>query len=316
VIGSILIGAAIYILLQFAFIASLNPATIVHFHTWVKLASDQGLSEGPFYTVAKVAGLAWLAGILRVNAVASPAGTGLIYLTSSTRLSFGLSKNGYIPEVFEKTSERTKVPVLGVIIAAIVGLIFLLPFPSWSSLIYLVTGASVMMYAGAPLALGALRKSKPELARSYRLPVAGVIAPLSFVLANCIVYWSGWNTISLLMIVLLVGYALMIVSSALHLNSHVPKVDWRAASWFLPYMIGMTVISYFGNFGDGGLFGVGGIFKNVWIGGQGDFNIWIMMLINAAFSVLIYYLAISQRLPSHEVDEYIKEVYPTPDVAH
>ena len=113
--------------------------------------------------MAKVAGLAWLAWILRVDAVVSPAGTGLIYLTSSTRLSFGLSKNGYVPEVFEKTSQRTKVPVFGVIIAAIIGLLFLLPFPSWSSLIYIVTGASVLMYAGAPLALGALRKSKPDL---------------------------------------------------------------------------------------------------------------------------------------------------------
>jgi amino acid transporter len=315
VIGSVLIAVAIYTLLQFVFIAALNPATIVHFHTWADLASDKALASGPFYTVAKVAGLAWLAWILRVDAVASPAGTGLIYLTASTRLSFGLSKNGYVPEVFEKTSEKTKVPVLGVIIAAVVGILFLLPFPSWSSLIFLVTGASVMMYAGAPLALGALRKSKPELARSYRLPAAGVIAPLSFVLANFIVFWSGWNTVSLLMAVLLIGYALMALSSLLHLNSHVPTLDWGAAVWIFPYMIGMTLISYFGNFGPGGLFGVGGIFKNVWIGGQGHQNIWLMMGINAAFSLVIYYVAISQRLPEDKVDEYVKEVYLAPDVA-
>jgi amino acid transporter len=316
VIGSILIGTTIYILLQFAFIASLNPATITHFHRWVDLASDKALASGPFYTVAKVAGLAWLSWILRVDAVASPAGTGLIYLTASTRLSYGLSKNGYIPEVFEKTSQRAKIPVFGVIIAAIVGILFLLPFPSWSSLIYLATGASVLMYAGAPLALGALRHSKPELARSYRLPAARVIAPLSFVLANFIVYWSGWNTVSLLMAVLLIGYALMALSAALHLNTHVPNVDWGAAVWIFPYMIGMTLISYFGNFGTGGLFGVGGIFKNFWIGGQGDVNIWIMMVINAAFSLVIYYVAVSQRLPGDKVDECIMEVFSTPEPVH
>jgi len=93
VIGSIIIGAAIYILLQFVFIASLNPATIAHFHTWANLATSHALSGGPYYTVAKVAGLAWLAWILRVDAVVSPAGTGLIYLTASTRLSFGLRKD-------------------------------------------------------------------------------------------------------------------------------------------------------------------------------------------------------------------------------
>jgi len=315
VIGSILIAVTIYILLQFAFIASLNPATIVHFHTWADLASDKALASGPFYTVVKVAGLAWLAWILRIDAVVSPAGTSLIYLTTSTRLSFGLSKNGYVPEVLEKTSERTKVPVVGVIVAAVVGILFLLPFPSWSSLIFLVTGASVMMYAGAPLALGALRKSKPELARSYRLPAAGILAPLSFVLANFIIFWSGWNTVSLLMVVLLIGYALMTLSSILHLNQHVPKLDWGAAVWIFPYMIGMTVISYFGNFGPGGLFGVGGIFKNIWIGGQGHHNVWVMMGINAAFSLVIYYVAISQRLPEDKVDGYINEVYLAPEVA-
>jgi amino acid transporter len=313
---SILIGAAIYTLLQFAFIAALNPATIAHFHTWANLAKDNALDAGPFYTVAKVAGLAWLAWILRVDAVVSPGGTGLIYLTSATRLSYGLSKNGYVPEVFEKTSERTKIPVIGVIISAVVGLLFLLPFPSWSSLIYIVTGASVLMYAGAPLALGALRKTKPNLARSYRLPLAGVIAPLSFVLANFIVYWAGWNTVSLLMAVLHVGYALMALSGALHLNTHMPQIDWGAAIWIFPYMIGMTIISYFGNFGAGGLFGVGGIFKNFWVGGQGDINIWISLLILAAFSLFIYYLAIYSRLPESKVDEYIKDVYPAPAPSH
>lgn len=48
VIGSIIIGATIYILLQFAFIAALNPATITHLHTWTGLASDSALAGGPF----------------------------------------------------------------------------------------------------------------------------------------------------------------------------------------------------------------------------------------------------------------------------
>jgi amino acid transporter len=74
VIGSILIGAAIYILLQVAFIGALNPATIAHYHTWAQPGQDKRLGAGPFYTVAKVAGLAWLAWILRVDAVISPAG--------------------------------------------------------------------------------------------------------------------------------------------------------------------------------------------------------------------------------------------------
>jgi hypothetical protein len=108
----------------------------------------------------------------------------------------------------------------------------------------------------------------------------------------------------------------MLLSSALHLNAHVPKIDWGAAVWIFPYMIGITLISYFGNFGDGGLFGVGGIFKNFWVGGQGDLNIWLMHLILIVFTLIIYFVAVSQRLPEEKVDEYIKEVFPSPDSVH
>jgi amino acid transporter len=198
----------------------------------------------------------------------------------------------------------------------VIGLLFLLPFPSWGALVNIVTGASVLMYAGAPLALGALRKSKPNLVRSYRLPGAGVIAPVSFVLANFIVYWSGWNTVSTLMLVLAIGYILMMASALLHLNDNIPKLDWGASVWIFPYLVGMTLISYFGNFGVGAIIGGLGPFKNLIIGGQGDFNIWYMFLILAAFGLAIYYLAVWKALPEAQVDEYVKDVYPAPATVH
>jgi amino acid transporter len=317
VIGSILLGTVVYIALQFVFIGALNPATIAHFHTWAGLVKDNALEQGPFYTVAKVAGLAWLAWILRVDAVISPGGTGLIYLTSASRLSFGLSKNGYVPQTFERTNARTKIPVIGVVVSAIIGLLFLLPFPSWASLVDLVTGASVLMYAGAPLALGALRKSMPDLPRSYRLPMHKVLAPAAFVLANFIVYWAGWNTVSTLMLVLLIGYVLMILSSVLHLNDHIPQIDWGASIWIFPYMIGMTLISYFGSFpGPVGVFGGVGVFKNVLIGGNGDLPLWWDLLLLAAFNLVIYHVAVGHRLPKEKVEAYISEAPSVPAAGH
>jgi amino acid transporter len=317
VIGSILLGAAVYILLQFAFIGALNPATIVHFHTWAGLAKDNALEAGPFYTVAKVAGLAWLAWLLRVDAVISPGGTGLIYLTSASRLSFGLSRNGYVPQALESTHKKTKIPVIGVIVSAIIGLLFLLPFPSWASLVDIVTGASVLMYAGAPLALGALRKSMPHLPRSYRLPGHAVLAPLSFILANFIVYWAGWNTVSLLMFVMFIGYLVFIISGVLHLNNHIPKIDWGASVWIFPYLAGTTLISYFGGFpGPVAIFNGIGPFKGDVIGGNGDLPLWWDLLAIAVFSLVIYFVAVARRLPQEKVEEYVADVYPPSVVPH
>jgi amino acid transporter len=320
VITSILLGAAVYLLVQVAFIGSLDPKLLASAGTWTALAKTghgvspaiTALQAAPFYSVAKVAGIAWLAVILRIDAVVSPSGTGLIYLTSASRISFGLSKNGYIPSAFEKNSPRTKVPVLGILITGLIGLLFLLPFPSWSKLVGVVTSASVLMYAGAPLALGALRRQKPDLPRIYRLPMGEVLAPVGFILANFIVYWAGWSTYSTLMVVMLIGYVLMIVSAAFHLNPNQPEVDWAAAIWVFPYLIGMGVISYLGGFGHGGIIGGVGPFKTVLVGGNDHLKLYWDLLVLAGFSLVIYFVAMQNRLSPAKVDHYVREVYPPP----
>jgi amino acid transporter len=317
VIGATLIGALIYILVQFAFIGALAPATLAHSSTWATLGTNNPtLSASPYATLATIAGLGWLAVVLRFDAVISPGGTGLIYNTTTSRLSFGLSKNGFVPQVFEATSKNNKVPVFGIIIATIVGALFLLPFPAWSELIGLVTGASVLMYAGAPLSLGALRYSKPALHRPYLLPIAAVLCPLAFVCASEVVYWAGWDVYSTLMVAVAIGYILMLISAAFKLNPNQPKIDWIAGVWIFPYLIGMGVISFFGQFGTGGA--IGGLIDNgkFMVGGtgfiSGDVGIpfWWDLLVVAAFSLVIYYTAMHFRLSEAKVDEYAAHLYP------
>ncbi len=318
VILSILIGAGIYFLLQVAFIGSFSPSLLASQHTWTNLGSGNSnpavvaLNAGPFYTVTKIAGLAWLAFILRLDAVICPFGSGLIYLTTSSRISFALSRNGYVPDKFEKTN-RARVPMFGILFTTALGMLFLLPFPSWSKLVGIATSSSVLMYAGAPLALGALRKSKPDLPRAYRLPAAGVLAPLAFVFATWVIYWSGWQTLTTLTVAMLIGYALVAISYRLDLNPSAPRIDWAAATWIFPYFIGLLVISYFGDFGAGGIIGGIGIFKHVLDhGGNDALGLVGGLVACAALSLGIYRLAIARRLPEAEVDRYVAGVCPAP----
>ncbi len=97
-------------------------------------------------------------------------------------------------------------PWVGLILSFVGGLVFLLPFPSWHSLVGLVTSASVLMYAGAPLSLGAFRGQVPDATRPYRLGGAWFMAPLGFIIANFIIYWSGFEVIWKLGIVMVIGY--------------------------------------------------------------------------------------------------------------
>ena len=158
IIISVLIGTAIYCLLQVVFIAALPPGELTHGFAGI---TNKEILDGPWAGLTGLIGLSWLAHILRIDAFVSPSGTGLIYTTGTSRVSYGLARNRYFPQIFGKV-DKNGVPWVGLIFAFIIGLFFLLPFPSWHSLVGLITGASVLMYAGAPLSVGAFRGQVPE----------------------------------------------------------------------------------------------------------------------------------------------------------
>jgi amino acid transporter len=288
VFGAFAVCTLIYIAVQVAFIGALPPTLLSHFSSWTGLAADAQLSRAPFFVLAGLVGMVWLGWVMRVDAVVSPSGTGLLYLTGASRLSFGLSKDGYVPRLFLVEDERTDVPLWGTIMSGALGLLFLLPFPSWGKLVSVVTGAVVLMYAAAPLSLGALRRSRPEVARPYRLPWARFLAPASFVFATWIAYWSGWQTISTLMIALLLGFALMATARSFHLDFEPPRIQWSSAWWLLPYLVGLSVVSYLGDFGKGGILGGIGPFRHLLVGGRGVIPLWWDLVCLAGLSLVVY----------------------------
>lgn len=50
----------------------------------------------------------------------------------------------------------------------------------------------VISYLIGPIAVGVLRRTRPDLPRPFRLPAAGVLCPVTFAFAACALYWSKW----------------------------------------------------------------------------------------------------------------------------
>ncbi len=292
VIGSVVLGTIIYVLLQVAFLFALPHSAVGD--TWD--AQGKGLYtafSGPFAELATLLSIGWLATVIYIDAFVSPAGTGLIYTTGSSRLAYGLSRNGYVPSAFEWTNERG-VPYVGLVAAFVTGCVCFLPFPSWQSLVLLITSASVLMYGGAPLSLGAFRRRLPDADRPYRLPMASFVSPLAFVIANMIILFAGWETVWKLGVSILIGYAILVANRLFHLNEHKPTLNWKSASWLLPYLAGMGVIVYLSSFGhdvDDPVIPFG----------------WDCMVI-AVWSLFIYYWAMSVALSTEMIEEMIGEV--------
>ncbi|MEU8923338.1 APC family permease [Kitasatospora sp. NPDC048545] len=290
VLGSVAIGTLIYTLLQVVFIGALPVSAFAN--GWDKL--DFPGIDGPFAGLATLVGLGWLAWILKVDAIISPGGTGLIYTTSTSRISYGLSKNGYAPQKFEQL-DKNGVPWFGLILSFVTGVICFLPFPSWQELVGFITSASVLMYAGAPLAFGALRRRLPNRERSYRLPLGGVISPAAFVVASLIIYWSGWHILSRLGLAIVLGYVLLGSYAAYAIKKglpNAPRLNWKAAQWLPVYLLGLGLVSWQGGFGDG----------------TGRIPLWYDMGIVAVFALGIYYWAIRVALPAEEIEREVADV--------
>ncbi|MFE9423285.1 APC family permease [Kitasatospora sp. NPDC006697] len=291
VLGSVLIGSLIYLMLQVVFIGALPPDTFAA--GWGAL-DYHGIS-GPFAGLAALIGLGWLATVLYIDAVVSPAGTGLIYITSSSRISYGLSRNGYAPQALQATDRRA-VPWLGLVVAWAAGVLCFLPFPSWQRLVSFITSAVVLMYAGAPLAFGVLRRRFPDLERSYRLPAGGLVSPLSFVIAGLVIYWSGWDTLWRLGASILIGYLLLGGYAAWARAKglpQAPRMDFRAGQWLPVYLLGMGLISWQGQFG---------------AGATGNLPLWWDLGVVAGFSLAVYYWALAVALPAEEIERNVADV--------
>jgi amino acid transporter len=275
VIGSVIVATVLYLVLQVAFVGALNSDSL-------KLGWDN-LGKGdfaPYATLARNLNLGWLAAILYIDAFVSPAGTGLLYLGTSARLFFALGQAAYLPEGVTRIRNRS-VPYISILVSFAVGLICFLPFPTWQSLVGLVTSATAIMYAFAPITLLALRNTHPDHHRPYRLPAAPIMARLAFIAANEIIYWTTWNTVQKLMLAILAGYLLLGTSYVLgRLNERSSQNHPQALIWIIPWLVGLTVISYLGQYG-----------------GTKFIPEWIDLGVVAVFSLVICHVAIQHGLP-------------------
>jgi amino acid transporter len=102
----------------------------------------------------------------------------------------------------------------------------------------------VIAYAMVPLSLAAMRHQDPKRTRPLRLPAASLVAPSAFVVASELLLFGGWAVVWKLIAAILIGYALLVVSTLTDRKARALPLDWRNATWLWPYLVGMAAISY------------------------------------------------------------------------
>jgi amino acid transporter len=295
VVGSMLMGAALYLLLEVTFIGALSPANLVH--GWSNPFGAAG-SFGPYYTLATSVGLGWLGVVLIIDALISPGGTGLVYLASTSRLSYSLARVRFLPPVFQSI-DRRGVPWFSIVFGGVFGCFLFLPFGGWAQLVGAITAASSFMYSFAPVAAVALRKSDPDRERPYKVAGLNIIAPFGFVVSGLIIYWS--DTSNLVKLDIAVLFFLVLYFVARRLDPSQAPIDFRAGIWVVPWILGLTIFSIFGGSYVGGYNSVFGIH----IGAHMPF--WWDIGAIAIYSLIIFYFAVNTRLSPERTEANVME---------
>jgi quinol-cytochrome oxidoreductase complex cytochrome b subunit len=105
------------------------------------------------------------------------------------------------------------------------------------------------------------------------------------------VLFAGWSTDWKLFAAIGIGLVLLAVSQLTRSAADRPPMDWRASAWMWPWLLGLMVLSYLASFE----------------GGRDELHFGVDMAVTAAFSLLIYYFALSCRLSPAQAEERVRE---------
>jgi amino acid transporter len=285
IIVAMTIGALLYTLLQVVFIGGVDPKDVAK--DWSSPLGTNPSDYGAWYTLALAVGATWLAVVLIIDAVISPAGTGVVYLGTTARLSYALGEESELPGVLSQTS-KSGVPVVSILLAAVVGELCFGPFPSWNRLVGVVTGATAVMYAFAPVSLAALHRRDAERVRAYRMPMPKVLLPTAFCSANLILYWGGFEYTWKIAVALVVGLVIFGIGTQVAQTDVMAML--RPAAWIGPWILGSVIIGALGRYGTGS---------------HSLLPQWVDLVVVVVFSLAIFYWAVILTMPHDKVEAAI-----------
>ncbi|KMS71812.1 amino acid permease [Streptomyces viridochromogenes] len=134
--------------------------------------------DAPLADAFKATGHPWFAGFISFGAAVGLTTVCMILLLGQTRVFFAMSRDGLLPRFFSHVHPRFKTPhrptiLLGVVIAVLAG------FTPLTELAALVNIGTLFAFVVVAIGVIILRKTRPDLHRSFRTPWVPVIPILS-----------------------------------------------------------------------------------------------------------------------------------------
>ncbi|MFI7319150.1 amino acid permease [Streptomyces venezuelae] len=171
----------LYVAVALAAIGALGPDAVADKPAALSLIVDQ-------VTDSALGG-----GVIAFGAVVAIASVVLAVMYGQTRILMSMSRDGLMPRVFERVSPRTGTPVANTwIVAAVVAVPA--AFSSLDVVVNLTTIGTLAIMVVVNVAVIALRRSAPDLRRTFRVPFHPVSPLLGVGFCLYLIWGTGWTT--------------------------------------------------------------------------------------------------------------------------
>jgi amino acid transporter len=250
-LGAVLVTAVVYVLLQIAFIGAVSPAMLAG--GWNTLSFTS-----PFAQLAIALNLNWLAVTLYVDAFVSPSGAAITDMATTTRMVYGMERNGLAPAILGRIDVRYGVPRPALWFNLAVSFVFLDFLGGWGALAAVISVAAIISYFMIPISALALRCTAPHLDRPWRVPAMGILGRFAFVASVEMLYWAGWPLTGEVILVFVGAVPIYIwYRRSVALADLLPEL--KAAVWLVLFLPTIAFVSWCGSgaFGGRGWLGYG-----------------------------------------------------------
>ncbi len=284
VLISMIITAAIYVLLQVTFIGAVEPSTLAK-------SGWHGIDfTSPFADLAIILGINWLVILLYLDAFVSPFGTGVAFVATASRAMAAMTHTKHLPAWLGRLNQKYMIPRFAMIVNLLLAMLLVSVFRNWNLLATVIAAATLIAYLTGPVTVMSLRKIEPDLKRPFKPNYMKFLAPFAFVLTSLAIYWSMWPTTVQVIFVIALGLPVYIYYEIKYQHSSL-KTQLLDAYWLIDYLIFISIISYIGSNGFGGI----NVIAYPW-----DFVVIIIC------SLAFYYWGIKSSMK--KIDPYAKKV--------
>lgn len=231
-IVTILFTIVLYLGLQIAYLGAV-PGNMLDKAGW------HGVNfNSPFAQIAAMLGLMWLSWLLLADSAFSPSGSAIVYTAANSRNVYGLAKNRFFPHWFAKIN-RGGVPGRALMLNFFIGILFLLPLPSWHAIVGVTSTLAVFTFSIGSITLVVFRRMNVGHQKD-RLPGMKIISPIAFVVSALVMLWVPWDQLWLTIPIVAVGLVWYLVT--LFKDKH-PLIEVHAGLWLIVDLVFVYVMS-------------------------------------------------------------------------